>query len=81
MDLAVFQQNEIYKNKQRGTSVVIQWLRFHIPKAEGPGSIPGQGTRSHVRQLRPGEAKHNEFFKVVSLISLKSSALICSFAR
>ncbi|TEA24285.1 hypothetical protein DBR06_SOUSAS26710012, partial [Sousa chinensis] len=33
-------------------SLVVQWLRFHVPKAGGPGSIPGQGTRSHVPQLK-----------------------------
>ncbi|TEA32323.1 hypothetical protein DBR06_SOUSAS28210010, partial [Sousa chinensis] len=32
-------------------SLVAQWLRLHAPSAGGPGSIPGQGTRSHV-QLR-----------------------------
>ena len=26
---------------------MVQWLRFHIPNAEGPGSIPGQETGSH----------------------------------
>ena len=40
-----------------GTSLVVQWLRLHTPNAEGPGSIPGQGTRSHMLQLRPGTAK------------------------
>ena len=47
-----------------GTSLVVQWLRLHAPNAGGPGSIPGQGTRSHmpqwrscVLQLRPGVAK------------------------
>ena len=34
-----------------GTSLVVQWLRFHAPNA-GPSSIPGQGTRSHMPQLR-----------------------------
>ena len=34
-----------------GTSLVVQWLRFHAPKAGGPGSILDQGTRSHMRQL------------------------------
>ena len=29
-----------------------QWLRLHAPNAGGPGSILGQGTRSHVLQLR-----------------------------
>ena len=33
------------------------WLRLHTPNAEGPGSSPGQGTRSHTPQLRPGTAK------------------------
>ena len=26
-----------------GTSLVVQWLRRHVPNAEGPSSIPGQG--------------------------------------
>ena len=30
---------------------MVQWLRLHTPKAGGPGSIPGQGTRSHMLQL------------------------------
>ena len=25
-----------------------KWLRLHAPNAGGPGSIPGQGTRSHI---------------------------------
>ena len=40
-----------------GTSLVVQWLRRHAPNAGGSGSIPGQGTGSHVPQLRPGTAK------------------------
>ncbi|TEA39724.1 hypothetical protein DBR06_SOUSAS3410204, partial [Sousa chinensis] len=28
-------------------SLVAQWIRLHAPSAGGPGSIPGQGTRSH----------------------------------
>ena len=32
---------------------MVQWLRLCAPNAEGPGSIPGQGTRSRVLQLRP----------------------------
>ena len=35
-----------------GTSLVVQCLRLHAPKAGDPGSIPGQGTRSHMLQLR-----------------------------
>ena len=40
-----------------GTSLVVQWLRLHAPSAGGPGLIPGQGTGSHMPQLRPGTAK------------------------
>ena len=32
----------------KGTSLVIQWLRLRAPNAGDPGSIPGQGTRSHM---------------------------------
>ena len=28
------------------------WLRLHAPSAGGLGLIPGQGTKSHVQQLR-----------------------------
>ena len=34
------------------TSLVFQWLGLHAPTAEGMGSIPGQGTRSHMLNLR-----------------------------
>ena len=34
------------------TSLVVQWLRLHAPNAGDLGSIPGQGTRSHILQLR-----------------------------
>ena len=30
------------------TSLVAQWLRLRAPNAGGPGSIPDQGTRSHM---------------------------------
>ena len=51
---------------KKGTSLVVQWLRFLAPSAGGPGSVPGWGTRSHssnatikrccMPQLRPGTA-------------------------
>ena len=34
------------------TSLVIHWIRLHAPNAVGLGSSPGQGTRSHMPQLR-----------------------------
>ena len=36
---------------KRGTSLVVQQLRLHAPSA-GLGSIPGQGTRSHMLQKK-----------------------------
>ena len=35
-----------------GTSLVVQWLRLCPLNARGLGAIPGEGTRSHVLQLR-----------------------------
>ncbi|TEA39110.1 hypothetical protein DBR06_SOUSAS13510013, partial [Sousa chinensis] len=29
-------------------SWMVQWLGLHAPIAEGPGSKPGEGTRSHM---------------------------------
>ena len=39
------------KSSAVGTSLVVQWLKFGVSNAGGPGSIPGQGTRSHMLQL------------------------------
>ena len=36
----------------RESFVVVQWLRLHVPNAGGPVSIPGQGTRARMLQLR-----------------------------
>ena len=41
---------------------MFQWLRLHAPKAGVLGSIPGQGTRSHMPQLRPVEPNKVFFF-------------------
>ena len=35
-----------------GTSLVVQWLRFHAPNARGLGTIPGQDARSHMPQVK-----------------------------
>ena len=31
---------------------MVQWLGLHVPSAGDQGSIPGQGTRSHMPQLK-----------------------------
>ena len=35
-----------------GDFLVLQWLKLHIPSAGFPDSIPDQGSRSHMQQLR-----------------------------
>ena len=40
-----------------GAFLVVQWLRLHAPNAGDLGYIPGQGTRSHVLQLKILHAK------------------------
>ena len=46
--------------------MAVQWLRLLAPSAGGPGSILGQGTRSHMPQLKIPHAttktQHDNFF-------------------
>ena len=42
------EEDKTLKEFRIGTSLVVQWLRFHAPNAGGLGSIPGQGVRSHM---------------------------------
>ena len=42
----------IISKEQYRTSLVVQWLRLHPHNAGALGSSPGQGTRSHMPQLR-----------------------------
>ena len=37
-----------------------QWLKLHTASARGPGSIPSQGTRSCMLQLRPSAVKEKK---------------------
>ena len=49
-----------------GTSVLVQWRRLHLPNAGSWDLIPGQGTRSHMPQLKPGTAKYiNKYFLLI----------------
>ena len=42
---------KLSENLSEGTSLVVQGLRLHIFNARDLGSIPDQGTRSHMQQL------------------------------
>ena len=48
-----------------GPSLVVQWLRFRAPNAGDPGSIPGQGNRSHMLQLKILHATTDQINKYV----------------
>ena len=39
-----------------GSSLVVQWLKLHVPNSGGPGSTPGQESRSHMPQLKTPHA-------------------------
>ena len=48
--------------------IELQWLRLHTPNTGGPGSISGQGTRSHMLQLKdPAWHNENQRFHVLQL--------------
>ena len=47
------------KTANLGISLVVQWLRLCLPNGQGLGSIPDQGIRSHMPQLKTPHA-HNE---------------------
>ena len=46
------EEHSIKPEEAHGTHLVVQWQTLCTPNAEGPGSIPGQGTRSHLPQQR-----------------------------
>ena len=48
----LWSRGEDNQNAMLGTSLVVQWLRFWALNVRGPNLIPGQGTRSHMPQLR-----------------------------
>ena len=47
------------------------WLRFFVPNAEGPGSIPGQESRSHVLQLSSHVATKTQHSQIILCIEVK----------
>ena len=51
-DSEVYLEEKIDTNSQEETSLGVQWLRLCAPHAPGSDLIPGQGTRSHMLQLR-----------------------------
>ena len=57
LEICIFMlKNLVLKMLAQGTSLVVQRLRLSF-QCRGPGSIPGQGTRSQMLQLRLEAAK------------------------
>ena len=60
-----------------GVSLVVQWLRLYS-QIRVPVWIPGQGTRSHMPQLRmgtgaqKGKTKQNNIFRIPTINRQKS---------
>ena len=61
-----------------GMSLVVQWLKISTPNAGGPCLIPGQGTSSHMPQLKiPHNAmktRHSWINKSIFFLSTSSQA-------
>ena len=66
------------KNSKTGTSVVVQWLRFHLPvqggRREGAGWISDQGAKiSHALQPKKQNIKNKSNNETNSMNTLKNS--------
>ena len=64
------------KKGSSGVYVVVQWLRLHAPHAGDPGSIPDQGARHHMLQLRVPMRQNN-----VATAKTQGSQIIFFFLR
>ena len=62
-----------------GTSPVVQWLKFCAPNARGPGSIPGQGTRSHTAKKKKNYLTFllGKFLLSICILSLSHNKVSC----
>ena len=71
----------LLQDLDQGTSLMIQWLRILTPNAGGLGSIPSQGTRSHMPQLRVCMLQLKPCSSVQSLSRVQLSATPWAAAR
>ena len=50
-----------------GNSLVIQWLKLHVPNAGGPVSIPDYGTRLHMPQQKLRHATNKSLYRQIKI--------------
>ena len=60
---------------------MVQCLGLSTSSVGGPGSVPGQGTRSHKLQLRPGVAKKKKKKRHVLILNPSTPPLPSSDKR
>ena len=63
----------VFKNTILGNSLAVQWLGFRAFTAEGPGSIPGQGTKIPQATWRPQNKNKPKHHSHCTLSFLKCS--------
>ena len=63
----------MFKTGSAGTSLAVQWLRFHASNAGGTGSIPSWGTKGSLfLAARRGQKKdNNDKLKILNRQNLK----------
>ena len=54
----------VIKNPVKGTCLEVQCIRLCTLNAGDPGSIPGQGTRSHMPQLKSLHAASKDLVQI-----------------
>ena len=58
------------KDTITGISLLVQGLRLCAPNVGGPGSIPGQGIRSHMLQLKIPHSQINKYIYILKITIL-----------
>ena len=84
-------EREVQNYHLTGPSLVAQWLRLRAPNARGPSSIPYQGARSHVLQLRvcmpqlkipcaATKTQHSQINKIINISKKREGSHVTSEA-
>ena len=61
-----------YERQAEGTSLLVQWLRLHVPSAGGTGLIPGRGAKNpHAVRCSPKEKDGLRILGFCPLLSMK----------